>query len=236
MKKKDTAKTKDKEPKKEKKTKHPKLVTDLDLFTSKEKKSVLWEIIKTIFTVALVFVFIRYFIIQPFLVVGSSMEPNFHDNEYIFVNELTYRITGPKRGDVVVFKHPTPECSNHINTSFINKIFLQGPCRNFIKRIVGLPGERVKIENGEITIINSKNPEGLVLNETDYIPSNIKLFGNQTVELKKGEYYVLGDNRQPNGSSDSREWGALPKSHITGKAWLKALPLNDAGFIKRPMY
>lgn len=199
-------------------------------------RPLVFEILKTILTVGLIFIVVRYFVVQPFLVVGSSMDPNFHDGEYIFVNELVYRAGSPKRGDVIVFKHPEPDCNAHLNSGFINRNFLQGPCKNYIKRVVGLPGETINIENGKVMIINRKYQDGFELDETDYIQSNIKLYGNQTVELDKNEYYVLGDNRLPNSSSDSREWGPLPRTHITGRAWLRVLPINEAGLVPSPKY
>ena len=194
----------------------------------------IWEIVKTILIVAVAFVFIRYFILQPFLVVGSSMESNFHDGEYIIVNEWNYHLMTPRRGDVVVFKHPSEECTQFVEASYINKRFLQGPCNNFIKRVVGLPGETIEIIDGNIRIYNSDIPKGFELDESEYITK--ELFGNQKVDLKKNEFYVVGDNRDPNGSSDSREWGPLPREFITGKASLVVLPLPDFEFIKRPSY
>lgn len=191
------------------------------------------EILKTIITIAGIWLIVRYFVVQPFLVSGSSMEPTFEDGEYIFVNELNYNFTAPKRGDVIVFKHPSPECKDFVEKNFINRKFLQGPCKNYIKRTIALPNETIEIKNGEIKIFNSKNPSGFTLNE-NY--AQTKLYGNQTVSLKKGEYFVVGDNREPNGSSDSREWGPLPKKFIIGKAALIVLPPNKAGFIKTPQY
>lgn len=202
----------------------------------KEKKSLVYEIVKTVLTIAFIFVGVRYFLIQPFLVVGSSMEPNFHEGQYLFVNELGYRLTAPKRGDVVVFKHPDENCTRHIESSFLNRIFFQGPCKNYIKRIVGLPSERVTIEEGKVKIVNTETPEGFTLDESTYVPSNVKLYGSQTVTLGKKEYYVLGDNREPNGSSDSREWGALPRNHITGKVWITVFPLSELGFLPKVEY
>ncbi|RJO61415.1 signal peptidase I [candidate division WS5 bacterium] len=195
------------------------------------------EFIKTIVLITGLIIFIRFFVIQPFIVKGGSMEPNFHDNNYIFVNELSYRFTDPKRGDVVIFKHPEKECTEFVNKSFINRIFLQGPCTNFIKRVIGLPGETVVIKDGKVIIKNTGNPDGFTLSES-YIPAsdNFKLRGNISKTLGKDEYFVLGDNRQPNASLDSREWGALPENHITGKALIRVLPFNDFGFIRHPKY
>lgn len=195
------------------------------------------ETIKTVLLVSFLVLVTRFFIIQPFVVKGNSMEPNFHDNEYIFVEEVSPKVTGYKRGEIVIFKHPDERCTEFVNSSYINRTFLQGPCTNYIKRVVGLPGETITISSGQITIKNKKNPEGLKLNET-YIPdvANYKVRGDLTRTLGKDEYFVLGDNRQPNASSDSREWGALPKSHITGKAWLVVLPFDKFGFVRDPKY
>ena len=201
----------------------------------KENFLFLRELLKTILYVSLIVIVVRFFVIQPFVVKGKSMEPNFHDNEYLFVDEISYDVSAPKRGDVVVFKHPEPTCTAFVNLNFINRIFRQGPCTNYIKRIIGLPGETVKIQNGTVTIKNTKDPSGFVLNET-YVPSDTKLLGDMEVKVEKDKYFVLGDNRQPNASSDSREWGTLPKNHITGKAWLRVLPFNEFGFTPHPKY
>lgn len=195
------------------------------------------ELIRTILIVSILVIFVRFFVVQPFVVKGSSMEPNFHDNEYIFVEELSSRLFGLHRGDVVIFKHPENQCNKFISKSVINRTFFQGPCTNFIKRVIGVPGETVVIKNGTVTIKNQEHPDGFVLNES-YIPKsdNFKLLGNVTKTLDKDEYFVLGDNRQPNASLDSREWGVLPRNHITGKAWVRVLPLNEFGILSHPKY
>ena len=195
------------------------------------------EIFRTILIVVLLVVVTRFFIIQPFVVKGGSMEPNFQDNEYIFVEEISSKFTGYSRGDVVIFRHPENQCTQFINKSFINRIFLPGPCTNFIKRVIGLPGETVTVKDGTIKIKNQKHPDGFTLSES-YIPKSdsYKLRGNITRTLGNDEYFVLGDNRQPNASLDSREWGVLPKNHITGKAWLVVLPFNKFGIAPHPKY
>lgn len=205
----------------------------------KEKKEKIFtkELARTVLIVSLLVIIVRFFVIQPFVVKGNSMEPNFHDNEYIFVEEISARFLSINRGDVVIFKHPESQCDAFISKSFINRIFLQGPCTNFIKRVIGLPGETVTIKDGAITIKNEKNPDGFKLNES-YVPQteSYKLKGDISRTLSKDEYFVLGDNRQPNASLDSREWGALTKDHITGKAWVKILPINEFGLIRNPEY
>jgi len=157
----------------------------------KEFFSFFTEVIKTIGLIALIFVLVRYYIAQPFLVVGSSMEPSFFDNEYIIVNELSYQFTAPKRGDVVVFKHPDEFCTSFVGADganysltqrvgkYVNRTFFQGSCKNYIKRVIGLPGETVTIKEGSVTITNNENPQGFVVDEKSYT-NGIKLFGNQT--------------------------------------------------------
>lgn len=195
------------------------------------------EMFRTIFIVVLLVIVTRFFIIQPFIVKGSSMEPNFHDNEYIFVEEASSKIAGFSRGDVVIFKHPENQCTQFVNKSFINRTFLQGPCTNFIKRVIGLPGEAVIVKDGTIKIKNKEHPDGFILNES-YIPKDdsYKLKGDMSRTLGNDEYFVLGDNRQPNASLDSREWGVLPRNHITGKAWVVVLPFDKFGLVSHPKY
>ncbi len=208
----------------------------------KEEKSVagkrenfFWELIKTIVIVGLLVFFVRFFVIQPYYIIGSSMEPDYHNGEYLFIDELSYRFSQPTRGDVVVFKHPDETCIAYVEGSPVLKSFLQGPCKNYIKRIIGLPGETVKIQDGKVFVINEENPNGLALAEP-YIESGLVTLGNQTVSVGENEFFVLGDNRKPNASSDSREWGLLNKEYIVGKAWLKVLPISELGFVEKQTY
>jgi len=200
-----------------------------------EETGVAWEILKTIIGVALFVVFFRFFIIQPFYIIGSSMLPDFHEGEYLFIDEASYHLRAPERGEVVVFRHPTEECSAFVKSNEILKTVVQGPCLSYIKRVIGLPGETVEIKAGSVTIKNDKNLNGFVLKES-YIESNVETLGTLTTTLGNDEYFVLGDNREPNASSDSREWGPLGKDFIIGKAWLRLLPVNEISVIKRADY
>jgi signal peptidase I len=146
---------------------------------------------------------VRYFLIQPFYVKGASMEPNFYDHEYLIIDEISYRFQEPQRGDIVVFRYPND------------------PRQYFIKRIVGMPGERVRVSGGQITIYNEEYPGGLPLDETPYLGEEFT-HGDKDVSLGDAEYYLLGDNRT--ASLDSRTFGPVPRSFIVGRVWLRGWP------------
>jgi signal peptidase I len=147
---------------------------------------------------------IQAFIIRPFIVSGTSMDPNIKDKQYLIIDEVTYHLFHPpERGDVIVFKAP-PE-----------------PTKYYIKRVIGLPGDTVKINKGVITIINAAHPQGFTLSEP-YIthPS----YDSGTYVVPPNEYFVMGDNRAE--SYDSRSWGMLPDANIRGRVILRLLPVN----------
>jgi len=205
----------------------------------KEGAYIGWEIIKTVVGIGILVIFFRFFIIQPFSVSGNSMNPDFQNGEYLFVDEASYYFRSPERGEVIVFKHPDTQPSTNCtafveNNKFLTK-FIQGPCLSFIKRVIAVPGDTVIVKNGYITIKNTEHPEGLKLNET-YVEDGVKTLGDQTVTLHNNEYYVVGDNRQPGMSYDSRGWGVLKREFIIGRAWLRLLPSDSVGFIPRAEY
>jgi len=148
---------------------------------------------------------VRYFLIQPFYVKGASMEPSFFDHEYLIIDELSYRFKNPDRGDIVVFRYPND------------------PKQFFIKRVIGLPGETVEIAAGQIKIYNDKSPNGLELDEKQYLDQDYTAT-NRTTTLKSDEYFVLGDNRV--ASYDSRYFGPVKRSYIVGRVWLRGWPLD----------
>ena len=151
---------------------------------------------------------VRYYLIQPFFVRGASMMPNFDSGQYLVVDEISYRLDEPKRGEVIVFRYP-------LDTS-----------QYYIKRIVGLPGETVKIGNNQVIIYNQDNPEGKILDESDYLTVSSITWGRVKLELGPDEYFVLGDNRS--ASSDSRQWGVLEEDNIVGRVWLRVWPFDLA--------
>jgi signal peptidase I len=180
--------------------------------------SSIWGLAKVFIISALVILPIRAYVAQPFFVRGESMVPNFHDGEYLVIDELSYNtgIRSPKRGDVVVFRYP------------------KDPSQFYIKRIIGLPGERVVISGDKIVVVNKEYPKGLQLNEGQYLPITDITTGNVDSVLGKDEYFVLGDNREH--SSDSRYWGAVPRNLIVGRAWLRLFPINEASAFTTPHY
>jgi signal peptidase I len=173
----------------------------------KKTLAFIWEIVKIVIISLAIIIPIRYYLIQPFFVRGASMEPNFANAQYLLINEISYRFEEPTRGEVIVFRYPL-DISQY-----------------YIKRIIGLPGETVEIKDSQVVIYNSDFPQGMILGESAYLPEKTITWGNIKVELGEDEYFVLGDNRQ--ASSDSRQWGVLPRQDIIGRVWLRAWPLNE---------
>ncbi len=166
--------------------------------------------------VAVVSVFlIRTFLVQPFLVSGASMTPNFSDGDYLLVDELTYRFRSPERGEVAVFRYPSDRRTY------------------FIKRIIGLPGERVEVKDGKILVFNNDNKDGFVLGE-QYLPQGTITTGSADYKLLNGQYFVLGDNRS--ASFDSRSWGVLDSKDIVGLARLRLWPPDEFHVFAAPDY
>ncbi len=137
-----------------------------------------------------------------FQVRGSSMMPTLHDGQYLVISKLIYWIHPPERGDIIVFRPPN------------------NPDEDYIKRIVGLPGEQIEIQNGELWVDDVSFEEPYIVTPGHYSGS---------WDLEAGEYFVLGDNRS--NSSDSHSWGMLPRENIVGKAWLCYWPPEEWGLM-----
>lgn len=168
----------------------------------------IFEAVKVIIISLAIIVPIRYFLVQPFIVKGASMEPNFHDREYLIINEISYRFGDPVRGEVVILKDPL------------------NPQVYFIKRVIGLPGEKVEIKNGRVYI-----------NDQELAESYIEDFGLENfdaITLGDKEYYVMGDNRT--NSFDSRRFGPVSDDAIIGKAWFRGWPFNKISTFNLPKY
>lgn len=154
------------------------------------------EVAQTIAISLAIFFFVYVFLVQPHRVKGESMIPNFADGELLLTEKVTYRLYKPARGDVIVFKAPGPRDVD------------------FIKRIIGLPGESVRVEDNAIFINNQKLQEPYETQQTQ---------GSVNTTLGDNQYYVLGDNR--GSSSDSRVFGPIEKDSIRGRAWLIYFPI-----------
>lgn len=174
------------------------------------------EVIKIVIISLVVIIPIRYFIIQPFYVKGASMEPNFYDYEYLIIDEISYRFNEPARGEVIVLGDP------------------RNPARFFIKRVIGLPGERIIIKDNKVFIYSRETEEEDQLDESLYLSADVKTSGKIDISLSDNEYYVLGDNRP--ASLDSRTIGPIEKNDIVGKTWIRAWPFNKMEHFKTPIY
>lgn len=173
--------------------------------SEEQRENTFTELLKFALVAVIIVLPVRLFIAQPFIVSGASMDPTFDNGQYLIVDELTYRFDTPERGDVVIFKYP------------------KDPSQYFIKRVIGLPGETVRISTSNVSI--TKTDGDTVTLDESYVV-NKGNGGNLTVTLKDGEYFVMGDNRPE--SSDSRVWGTLPKENIVGRALVRLLPLQTA--------
>ncbi|QQG50230.1 MAG: signal peptidase I [Candidatus Berkelbacteria bacterium] len=177
--------------------------------------SSLVEVVKVVAIVFLSAIVIRTFVFQPFVVEGSSMEGNFHNGEYLFIEKISYKLKVPKRGDVIVFRYP------------------RDVRYNYIKRVIGLPGETIQIKNGHVYVAGELLKEDYLKNdEGTFVDNNRDL--DYEVTLEKGQYFVMGDNR--GHSSDSREWGPLDERFVIGRSALVLYPHASFRAIASPTY
>lgn len=176
----------------------------------------LFEIFEIV-AIAMVTVFlVRAFLLQPFLVNGASMEPNFSSGDYLLIDELTYRLRAPERGEVIVFRYPGDE------TTF------------YIKRVIGLPGERLKLSKDGITIFNTEYPDGFALDEIYLAQTDNAGYGDKEFILTNSQYFVMGDNRVH--SFDSRNWGPMDKKELIGLVRLRLWPVPKISIFEEPAY
>lgn len=172
------------------------------------------EVIKVALLAGVTIGLVRYFLFKPFYVKGQSMEPTYLEHEYLIVDEISYRFRTPERGEVVVFRSPVTDSEY------------------YIKRVIGLPGERVSVQNNKVIIYNDAHPEGVVMSESAYLTEETP--GSITVTLGIDEYFVMGDNRD--ASYDSRRFGAIHKKDIIGRTWLRGWPIQRISIFEKPWY
>lgn len=177
------------------------------------------EVIEVALIAVVAVAIVRNIFVQPFLVSGNSMTPNFSSGDYLLIDELTYRLRPPERGEVAVFHYPGDEGTY------------------FIKRITGLPGERVVIENGRVIVFRPGKKEGEVLHEPYLPPGTLTMprsGGKSEFVLGDTEYLVLGDNRTY--SFDSRDWGPLRVNEVVGLVRARLWPLGGIRVFAAPQY
>lgn len=172
------------------------------------------DILETIVFIGSLFIVVYLFVLAPNQIKGASMEPTFYSGEYILTSKVTYKFRKPHRGDVIVFKAP------------------RKPNIDYIKRIIGLPGDKIEINGGEIFINGELIPENYISEKTNlweagYLKEDIP------VTVPPNMLFVMGDNRPR--SSDSREFGPIPFEDIIGEVFFRYFPANKMGLIKNPL-
>ncbi len=174
-------------------------------------KGTIFEILQTVVIALAFYTVIHLFIAQPNKVDGSSMVPTFHTGDRILTSKLSYRLGTPQHGDVVVFTPPSAQNGD------------------YIKRIIGLPGDTIKLHDGQVYLNNQLLMEPYLAPNTKTIERPF-LRNDVPFTVPAGEYMVFGDNR--NFSSDSREWGPITRKEIIGKAKFQYWPISDVHIIK----
>lgn len=173
-----------------------------------------WEVAKIIIIALVIIKPIHAYVLQPFYVKGASMEPTFLNNEYLIIDELSYRFHEPRRGDVIVLHNPV------LNDEFL------------IKRIIGLPGEHLVIDQQGVSVGSPTTGEIRKLDEKAYLPKGLITNGSVDVVLGDEEYFVMGDNRT--ASLDSRSFGPITRKSIVGRAGVRAWPVYRARTFPTP--
>ncbi|MBU6431364.1 MAG: signal peptidase I [Patescibacteria group bacterium] len=176
----------------------------------KKKENFFKELIKFVLLAAVIVLPIRFFIAQPFIVSGGSMDPTFANGQYLIVDEISYRFEKPRRGDVIIFRYP-------LDTK-----------KFFIKRIIGLPSETITISGGKVSVTDKEGKKSPPFEEP-YIDSKIDTGDRNPITLKNDEYFVMGDNRTE--SFDSRYWGPLKESLIIGRPFARLFPITKINLL-----
>lgn len=172
-------------------------------------KSHVVELFQTVVVFAAIITAVYWLVAQPHKVSGSSMYPNFKDGDYIITDKITYRVSKPLRGDIIVFKNPRDKA------------------QDFIKRIIGLPGDTFRIESGRV-YLNGKLLNEPYLKQDVYTGPEATIQEGEEIAVPEGKLLVLGDNRP--ASSDSRDWGFIEFNEIIGKVFLRYWPGQSLGF------
>jgi signal peptidase I len=173
------------------------------------------DILEVVVFAIAIFLFVYLLVLQPHKIKGDSMQPNYPDGEFLLTDKVTYRFGEPKRGDVVVFQAPNI------------------PEEEYIKRIIGLPGETVSVKDGGV-YVNGERLNETYLTSTLYTSSGVFATEGKELIVPADNYFVLGDNRP--ASSDSRAWGFVSAEKINGRAWVVYWPPENVGIVNAIEY
>ena len=176
--------------------------------------SFIYSFVETVVIALVIAVVLYLFLMTPHEVLGNSMHPTYKNGEYLMANKVLYRFSEPRRGDVIIFKYSETQ--------------------DFIKRIIGVPGDSLTIKDGKILINGNQLDEGAYLADTVYTNGGAAVAEGQTITIGENEYFVCGDNRPH--SSDSRTFGSISKDRIKAKAWIVYLPLSEFRIVTHEKY
>lgn len=180
------------------------------------------EMVKVFILAAVIIIPVRVFLFQPFFVQGSSMQPNFENGEYLVVNEFGY-----KKTSIGLPGSPVFTVSPFRSLVRQEPIVFRSPQKAglyLIKRVIGLPGETVRIEHSRVIISDTAHPEGFVLDESAYLAASVVTTDMKPLTLGPDQYFVLGDNRM--NSLDSRVFGPVDRGLIVGRVLFRAWPIT----------
>lgn len=202
-----------------------------------QEKSKFWaitrEIIETVVTVLILVIVIRNFIGEPRWIPSASMRPTLIEGDRLIVEKVSGFLSSPKRGDILVFYPPFETLGHSPWDKFTRLVGYFNTDTAYIKRVIGLPGDKIEIKENEGVLVNGKLLQEPYKAEPFKITCRNGLFcGPMTVP--QNSYFMMGDNR--NNSQDSRFWGFLPKSRIIGKAYFRFWPINRVGLLEHPKY
>ena len=174
----------------------------------------IYSFIETVVIALVIAVVLYLFIMTPHEVLGNSMYPTYKNGEYLMANKLTYRFGEPRRGDVIIFKYSDTQ--------------------DFIKRIIGIPGDNIMVKDGKVYVNGTQLDDTTYLEETVYTSGGDYLTEGETITIGESQYFVLGDNRPH--SSDSRTFGPIEENQIKGKAWIVYLPISEFRIVTHETY
>ena len=202
----------------------------------KKAMAILREAVETVFVVLVLVILIRNFLGEPRWIPSASMRPTLIEGDRLIIEKVSGFLSMPKRGDILVFYPPTEELGQSYWSKFTRLIGYFNSDTAFIKRVIGVPGDKIFIKDGVGVFVNGKllkEPYIQQLNKFRIVQQNKPIYSGPMI-VPKNEYFMMGDNR--GDSLDSRFWGFLPKDRIIGKAYFRFWPINRIGLIDHPKY